>query len=61
MGEEAFVHLLNTLYGGYGKGTLTLAGGCAMNSVTNGKVYRNMSFKEVYSQPEPVMRESGMV
>lgn len=50
MYEEAFFHLLNTLQGHCGIEILTLAGGCAMNSVANGKIYRNTQFKHVYIQ-----------
>jgi carbamoyltransferase len=51
MYEEAFFHLLNTLHDTYGSDYLTLAGGCAMNSVANGKIYRKSPFKKVYIQP----------
>lgn len=50
MYEEAFFHLLNSLHARYRLDTLTLAGGCAMNSVANGKIYRNTPFKQVYIQ-----------
>lgn len=50
MYEEAFFHLLNTLHRRHGLDAVTLAGGCAMNSVANGKVYRNTPFKKVYIQ-----------
>lgn len=50
MYEEAFFHLLNSLHRRYGGDTLALAGGCAMNSVANGRVYRNTPFKRVYIQ-----------
>ncbi|HFE39619.1 MAG TPA: carbamoyltransferase [Gammaproteobacteria bacterium] len=50
MYEEAFFHLLNTLYARTGVDKLCLSGGCAMNSVANGKIYRNTSFKAVYIQ-----------
>lgn len=50
MYEEAFFHLLNTLHKRHGGENLCLAGGCAMNSVANGKVYRNTPFKKVYIQ-----------
>jgi len=50
MYEEAYFHLLNTLHKKYGIDNLALAGGCAMNSVANGKVYRNTMFKKVYIQ-----------
>jgi carbamoyltransferase len=50
MYEEAFFHLLNALHPKYGLDALALAGGCAMNSVANGKVYRNTPFKRLYVQ-----------
>jgi carbamoyltransferase len=50
MYEEAFFHLLNVLHRRHGGDTLCLAGGCAMNSVANGKVYRNTPFRKVYIQ-----------
>jgi carbamoyltransferase len=50
MYEEAFFHLLNKLYKRYGLDAVTLAGGCAMNSVANGKVAKNTPFKKVYIQ-----------
>lgn len=51
MYEEAFFHLLNSLYARYKKNSLTLAGGCAMNSVANGKISRNTPFRNIYIQP----------
>lgn len=50
MYEEAFFHLLNMLHKRHGIENLCLAGGCAMNSVANGKVFRNTPFKKVYIQ-----------
>jgi carbamoyltransferase len=50
MFEEAYFHLLNTLHGRYGCDTVTLAGGCAMNSVANGKVFRQTPYKRMYVQ-----------
>jgi len=50
MYEEAFFHLLNRLHERYRVDALALAGGCAMNSVANGKVYRNTPFKRLYVQ-----------
>ncbi len=50
MYEEAFFHLLNTLHQRHGQDDLCLSGGCAMNSVANGKVYRQTPFKRVYIQ-----------
>ena len=50
MYEEAFFHLLNCLHERYRVDALTLAGGCAMNSVANGKVARNTPFRRLYVQ-----------
>lgn len=50
MYEEAFFHLLNTSHKRHGLDSLALAGGCAMNSVANGKIYRNTPFKKIYIQ-----------
>lgn len=50
MYEEAFFHLLNRLHSRHGLDTLALAGGCAMNSVANGKICRNTPFKKIYVQ-----------
>jgi carbamoyltransferase len=48
--EEAFYSLLNRLHQKYQVDALALAGGCAMNSVANGKVYTHTPFKRVYIQ-----------
>lgn len=50
MYEEAFFHMLDRLHERYGLDTLTLAGGCAMNSVANGKVKRRSRFRRLYVQ-----------
>jgi carbamoyltransferase len=50
MYEEAFFHLLNALHRRYGLAALALAGGCAMNSVANGKVYARTPFTRLYVQ-----------
>ncbi|HKK16069.1 MAG TPA: carbamoyltransferase C-terminal domain-containing protein [Gammaproteobacteria bacterium] len=50
MYEEAFFHLLNTLYKRHACDHVVLAGGCAMNSVANGKIYRRTPFKKAYVQ-----------
>ncbi len=50
MYEEAFFHLLVRLHERYRVDALALAGGCAMNSVANGKIYRNTPFKKLYVQ-----------
>jgi carbamoyltransferase len=48
MYEEAFFALLNALYEKYRCPALALSGGCAMNSVANGKVYLCTPFKKMY-------------
>src|SRR6266478_5026250 len=50
MYEEAFFNLLNALHSRTGLKDLTLAGGCAMNSVANGKVRRITPFRRLYVQ-----------
>ena len=50
MYEEAFFHLIRILQERSGLTDLALAGGCAMNSVANGKVRRMTSFRRVYVQ-----------
>jgi carbamoyltransferase len=50
MYEEAFIHLLGNAQQKYGLANLALSGGCAMNSVANGKVRRMTPFKRVYVQ-----------
>lgn len=50
MYEEAFFNMLNTLQPRHGLKTLCLAGGCAMNSVANGKVRRQTAYEKVYIQ-----------
>ena len=50
MYEEAFVHLIRALQAKTGVTNLALAGGCAMNSVANGKVRRVTPFRRVYVQ-----------
>ena len=50
MYEEAFFHLLSHLHGQYKLDALCLAGGCAMNSVANGKVYARSPFRRLYVQ-----------
>lgn len=53
MYEEAFFNLINHLYEKYQNPQLCLAGGCAMNSVANGKIARQTRFKQVYTQAAP--------
>jgi carbamoyltransferase len=46
--EKAFFGLLQALHKQHPSDHLALAGGCAMNSVANGKVYRRTPFKKMY-------------
>ena len=46
--EKAFFELLGALYKQFPSENLALSGGCAMNSVANGKVYRRTAFKRMY-------------
>ncbi len=50
MYEEAFFNLLGELHRRYQTTAIALAGGCAMNSVANGKIYRHTPFQRVYIQ-----------
>ena len=49
--EEAAFHVLNGLHARTKLSRLCLAGGCAMNSVANGKIRERTPFREVYIQP----------
>ena len=51
MYEEAFFHLISALQARSGLTDLALAGGCAANSVANGKLRRMTPFARVYVQP----------
>lgn len=48
MYEEVFFAMLQSLHARYKCDDLALSGGCAMNSVANGKVYLNSPFKRMY-------------
>ena len=50
MYEEAFFHLIGPLQQRFGLSDIALAGGCAMNSVANGKIRRRTPFRRVYVQ-----------
>ena len=56
MYEEALFHLLTRLHERHALDALALAGGCAMNSVANGKIYRKTPFRTVMSSLLPEMR-----
>ena len=49
--EEAAFHVLRAVYQQTRLSHLCLAGGCAMNSVMNGKIRAQTPFQEVYIQP----------
>ena len=49
--EEVLFSILNHVYEETKCHNLALAGGCAMNSLANGKIFQNTPFKEVYIQP----------
>jgi carbamoyltransferase len=50
MYEEAFFHLICPIQERFGMKDIALAGGCAMNSVANGKIRRRTPFRRVYVQ-----------
>jgi carbamoyltransferase len=49
--ERGFFHALQALHERTGLESLCLAGGCAMNSVANGKIARQTPFKRAFIQP----------
>jgi len=49
--EEAFFALLKHVYDKYPCPDLALAGGCALNSVANGKIYRQSPFRRIFVPP----------
>jgi carbamoyltransferase len=49
--EEIFFHLLNHLYAKVPLDNLAMAGGCALNSVANGKLFERTPFRRTYIQP----------
>lgn len=50
MYEEVFYNLLNATHSQYGIDNLSLAGGCAMNSLANGGIFKDTPYKKVYIQ-----------
>jgi carbamoyltransferase len=50
MYEDAFFHLIRPLQRRFALTDIALAGGCAMNSVANGKIRRLTPFRRVYVQ-----------
>ena len=51
--EEAFFHLLRHVHERTNQFNLCLAGGCAMNSVANGKIFERTPFRKLYIQCAP--------
>jgi carbamoyltransferase len=49
--EEVFFSFLTHVYDKTLCCKLALAGGCAMNSLANGKIFENTPFREIYIQP----------
>ena len=49
--EECFFHILKHLHEKTGSSCLALAGGCAQNSLANGKIFERSTFREVFIQP----------
>jgi carbamoyltransferase len=49
--EEIFFHLLNQLHGRVPLDEIAMAGGCALNSVANGKLFDRTPFRKTYIQP----------
>jgi carbamoyltransferase len=48
--ERTFFTMLNAMHAQHKCDNLTIAGGCGMNSVANGKVHLNTPYKNVYIQ-----------
>jgi carbamoyltransferase len=49
--EDVLFHLLNQLYERVGCKDLAMAGGCALNSVANGKLFSQTKFRRTWIQP----------
>ena len=49
--EEVYLHLVNLLYDIVPNDNLVLAGGCALNSVVNGKIFSNTPFNKTFMHP----------
>jgi carbamoyltransferase len=49
--EQAAMHVLSHVQRATGASRLCLAGGCAMNSVANGKIRERTAFRDVFIQP----------
>ena len=51
--ENVFFNLLNKIYDEFPQDNLTLSGGCAMNSVANGKIREKTKFKNIFTMCSP--------
>jgi carbamoyltransferase len=51
MAEEVYFHTLNHLARSTGDSRLCLAGGCAYNSVANGKIFERTPFRDLHIHP----------
>jgi len=51
--EEILFHIINIIYKKYELDKLTISGGCAMNSLANGKIVKNTKFNKIYVSPNP--------
>jgi carbamoyltransferase len=49
--EDVFFHLINQLHERVPLDDLAMAGGCALNSVANGKIFDRSPFRRTYIQP----------
>ncbi len=49
--EDVFFHLANSLYKQVPSENLAMAGGCALNSVANGKLFDRTPFRKTWIQP----------
>src|ERR1035441_9788380 len=49
--EDVFFHLMNEVHKRVPDENLALAGGCALNSVANGKVFSRTPFRRTWIQP----------
>jgi len=49
--EDAFFNMINYVYSQTKMTNLVLAGGCALNSVANGKILQKSKFKRIFIQP----------
>ena len=51
--EETLFYMLNNLYKKTKNSNLVLSGGCALNSLANGKIINNTKFKNIFICPAP--------